>query len=286
MIRRRHRGRGEAQPKAVEGQMMIDLAQVARPLVLVDAADAAAVEIAQLSGVLDRLPDRGRIHPHADGLADVAPERAHAHDQRHDGIEKHAAEQRRHRIVRHQFVERAGSGMDAEQHLAVVEGGEAEDERRDAQRRDDADRKPVAREQAGKSARPGIGGVGVGARDRQRLRDVDVEFMRRRELAVGVAGAAAVAEIGEIIEVAVGKRAAHLHRRKHRAEAFAVAAGIADRHQPVGFLENFGSVHCAPLPVRRFRSGFLVSPLPSSHVWISAATSACSCPSSACANCP
>ena len=141
VIRRRHRGRGEAQPKTVEGQMVIDPAQVARPLVLVDAADAAAVEIAQLSGVLDRLPERGRIDQHADRLADVAPERAHAHDQRHDGVEKRAAEQRRHRIVRHQLVERARAGMDAEQHLAVVQRGEAEDERRDAERRDDADRK-------------------------------------------------------------------------------------------------------------------------------------------------
>ena len=73
---------------------------------------------------------------------------------------------------------------------------------------------------------------------RQHLRHVDVELVRRRELAVGVAGAAAVAEIGEIIEIAVGKRAAHLHRRKHRAQALAIAAGIAHRHQPVGFGEQ------------------------------------------------
>ena len=109
--------------------------------------------------------------------------------------------------------------------------------------------KTVAREQAGKGARPGIGGVGVGARDRQRLRDVDVEFVRRRELAVGVTGAAAVAEIGEIVQVAVGKRTAHFHRRKHRAKAFAIAAGIAARHQPVGFLEGKScSAHVRFLP--------------------------------------
>ena len=231
--------------------MVIDLAQVARPLVLVDAADAAAVEIAQSSGILDRLPERGRIRQHADRLADVAPERAHAHHERHDRIEERRAEQRRHRIVRHQLVERARAGMDAEQHRRSCQCGEAEDEGGDAERRDDADRKPVAREQAGEGARPGIGGIGIGAHDRQRLRHVDVEFVRRRELAVDVAGAAAVAEIGEIVEVAVGKRAAHFHRREHRAEAFAVAAGIADRHQPVGFLEDSSSVHFAPLPVPR-----------------------------------
>ena len=133
--------------------------------------------------------------------------------------------------------------MDAEQNLPVVHRGKSENECRDAQGGDDADGEAVAREQAGKSPRPSVGGPGFGARDCQRLRDVDVEFMRRRELAIGVAGAAAVAEIGEIIEVAVGKRAAHFHRRKHRAQALAIAAGIADRHQPVGFLQNSRSMH-------------------------------------------
>src|SRR5712671_3397333 len=95
--------------------------------------------------------------------------------------------------------------------------------------------------------------------------------MRRRELAVGVTSAAGVAQIGEIIEVAVGERAAHLHRRKHRAEALAVAAGIADRHQAVGFFQNSGSVHVAPLCILW---GYLVRPLPSSHFWIRPATSA------------
>ena len=52
-----------------------------------------------------------------------------------------------------------------------------------------------------------------------------------------------MAEIGEIVEVAVGKRAAHFHRREHRAEALAIAAGIADRHQAVGFFQNSRSVH-------------------------------------------
>src|SRR5262245_28746031 len=87
--------------------------------------------------------------------------------------------------------------------------------------------------------------------------------MRRRELAIGVAGAAGMAEIGEIVEVAIGECAPHLHRGKDRAKTLAVAAGIADRHQTVGFGENLGSVH-------RY---YFVSPLPSSHFWISAATS-------------
>src|SRR6266446_6625312 len=74
---------------------MIDLAQVARPLVLVDAAGTAAVQIAQLSGVLDRLPERARIGKHADRLADIAPERVDTHRQRQDRVQERRAEQDR-----------------------------------------------------------------------------------------------------------------------------------------------------------------------------------------------
>ena len=231
--------------------MMIDLAPVGRVVVFVEAADAAAVEIAQLAGIAHRLEQRACIDTSADRFADIAPKGADAHDERDDRVEQRGAEQQRHRVVRHQSIERARPGVDAVEHLMVVERGKAENKGRHAQRRDDADRKSVAREQPGEGARPGIGGIGFGARDRQILRNVDVVFMRRRELAVGVAGAAAMAEVGEVIEVAVGKRAAHFHRRKYRAQTFAIAAGIADRHQPVGFLENSSSVHFAPLPVPR-----------------------------------
>ena len=56
--------------------------------------------------------------------------------ERYDRVEQRRAEQQRHRVVRHQLIERAGAGMDAEQHLPVVQGGKAENERRDAQGRD------------------------------------------------------------------------------------------------------------------------------------------------------
>src|SRR5260370_23686485 len=117
--------------------------------------------------------------------------------------------------------------MNSEQNLPVVESGKAENERRNAQSRDKADGEAIARKHARKGLRPGIDGVGFGAGNRKRLRHIDVEFMRRRELAVGITGTAGVAEIGEIIEVAVGKRAAHFHRRKYRAQALAIAARIA-----------------------------------------------------------
>src|SRR5215470_6674609 len=74
-----------------------------------------------------------------------------------------------------------------------------------------------------------------------------------------------MAEIGEIVQVAIGKGAAHLHGRKHRAQPLAIAAGVADGHQAVGFGEDPGSVH------RLY--GFLLRLLPSSQFWIRAATS-------------
>ena len=132
MIQRRHRSRGKTQQKAVKREVMIDLAQVARPLVLVDAAGTATIQIAQTAGVLDRLPKRAWVAKHADRLADIAPEGAHAHHQRQDRVEERRAEQRRHRLVRHQFVKRARSGVHAEQNLPVVEGSKAENERRNA----------------------------------------------------------------------------------------------------------------------------------------------------------
>ena len=50
---------------------MKNLAPVGRAIILIEAADATAIEIAQLAGIADRLPQRGNISAHADGLADV-----------------------------------------------------------------------------------------------------------------------------------------------------------------------------------------------------------------------
>ena len=51
VVERRDRGRGEAEQEAVEGEVVIEPAPVRRALVLVVAADAAAIEVAQLAGV-------------------------------------------------------------------------------------------------------------------------------------------------------------------------------------------------------------------------------------------
>src|SRR5207302_8666475 len=75
VIERRDASGGEAQRKAVESEMMIELATIGRAVVLVEAAGATAVEITQLAGIANGLKQSGRIGLHADGLADIAPER-------------------------------------------------------------------------------------------------------------------------------------------------------------------------------------------------------------------
>jgi hypothetical protein len=52
--------------------------------------------------------------------------------------------------------------------------------------------------------------------------------MRRRVLAGVQAGAAVVAEIGEVVDVGLAKLQPPRHGREHGAKTFAVAAGIAD----------------------------------------------------------
>ena len=54
-------------------------------------------------------------------------------------------------------------------------------------------------------------------------------------MAVIIASAAIMAEIGEVIQVTVGEDTPHFHCGKDRTQALAIATGIADRHQPFGF---------------------------------------------------
>ena len=57
VVQRRHACGREAQQEAVEREMVKQLSPVGRAVVLVEAADAAAVEITQLTGIADRLPN-------------------------------------------------------------------------------------------------------------------------------------------------------------------------------------------------------------------------------------
>ena len=49
------------------------------------------------------------------------------------------------------------------------------------------------------------------------------------------AGAAVVAEVGQVMHVSLGEVQATGHGGKDRAEPFAVTAGVADMHLPVDF---------------------------------------------------
>ena len=89
-----------------------------------------------------------------------------------------------------------------------------------------------------------VGGTGIGADLGQHLGDVDLKLVRRRELAIVVARAAAMAEVGQVVEIAVEEGAARFHGRKDGAQAFAIAAGVADRHQAVCLGERAGLMHC------------------------------------------
>ena len=170
--------------------MVIVLAVVGRTLVIVHAAHAAAVEIAQASGVFHRLPKRTRLGQRLHRFADIAPEQAEAHADRNERIEKGNAEQQRHHIVRHQPIEGAGRRIGGEQRGRLVRQDKADDEEGDASRGDEADLQRIAVEQPGKGARPRIGLVGLRTYTRKRAWNVDVEFVRGRELAVIVACAA------------------------------------------------------------------------------------------------
>jgi hypothetical protein len=72
--------------------------------------------------------------------------------------------------------------------------------------------------------------------------------MGRRVLAGVITVAAIEAQIREIGEISFGKNAALLHRRKHRAVPFAVAAGVADRHLPRAGFDADQNRHSAPPP--------------------------------------
>src|SRR5262249_24219949 len=85
---------------------------------------------------------------------------------------------------------------------------------------------------------------------RQRYRYVDCELMRRRVLTVVQAGAATVAQIRQIAQIARRERPASLHRREHGAQSLAVPARVADDHQTFGFLPGSGECACSHASAR------------------------------------
>jgi hypothetical protein len=114
----------------------------------------------------------------------------------------------------------------------------------------------VALEERPHRPRPGVIGVGFHPQRREGLRHVDPPGMRRCILAGMEAALAAMAQIGQVAEVAGREIPPQLHRREDRAIALAVAAGVADLHVAPCIGQGFGggwfsSVHGGPPPARR-----------------------------------
>jgi hypothetical protein len=98
--------------------------------------------------------------------------------------------------------------MCAEQRCRVIPGGKAADHKCHTESRYQRDCDSIALEKHCERSWPDIGLICVAAQPGERAGNVDVELMGRRELAIGQARAAAVTEIGEIVQIAIRKCAA------------------------------------------------------------------------------
>ena len=229
---------------------MVELAaRGGRPLVLAHAAAAAAAEISELAGVAHGRRHRAEAGARALGI-DAAPERAQA---RSEGDDRRRAPRRRTAPPSRRAASVCRSRRPARANSTAGSSKATKPTMKAAMLAAAASvtARPLRANTPAKRARPGVDRVGFVAQLGQRARHVDVELVRRRILAVRQAGAALVAEIGEVVQVAAAEGAPHLHRREHRAQALAIAAGVADGHQPVGFVQGFSCWHASPLPLRR-----------------------------------
>src|SRR5579859_1248060 len=126
MIERRDAGRGKAEQKAVEGEMVVDAAARRWVFVLGCAAASSTAEITQRKSVADCLRQRGGPERAA---ADIAPKRAQAKNEGNDCVKRNCAEQQDHRPMRHDFVE--VTGIARPQRGGIGKGDKADDEKGD-----------------------------------------------------------------------------------------------------------------------------------------------------------
>ncbi len=229
VVERGDAGGGEAEQEAVEGEVVEAPAAQREGVVLVVAAVAvAAVEIAQAEHA--RASPRRAPARLARPVRDVAAEAGRADRQR---------EQRRRRTPR-RTSRRAGCAGTrrrscrpaAGRRAAPVRASGEHEEGDQAGRQRQGHGEAVARVERAEGPRPGVVDVGLAAHPRHRPRHVDRELVRRRVLAGVQAGAAVVAEVGEVVDVGLGELEPARHRRKDGAKAFAVAAGVADLQLP------------------------------------------------------
>ena len=212
------------------------------------AARSAAVEMAQGEGVShggrEAPPQRAR----REVGGDRAPEPAGGHAHGDDGPQRRSAGEARHHAPRDGGVERAGARASAAVRPVRQSQGQHRRERgRDHERRAEG----RATEGRAEPARPDVLRIGLPANARKRRRDVDGEGMRRRILARVPAGAAVVAEIGEMAEVRGRKGALAGKGREDGAEPVAVHAGAADAQDALRLARNAIRGHGLPPPLQR-----------------------------------
>ncbi|MDT4857618.1 hypothetical protein FQZ97_920500 [compost metagenome] len=163
----------------------------------------------------------------AGGGGHVAPEAGHTHAEREHHEQEHRREHAHQQVVREQVVEVAGQVGGPQ---AALHGHREQQEQREAGGERDRQREAVALVELSQRGWPGVVGVGLPPHGGHGLRHVDRKLVRWRVLAGMQAGAAVVAQVGQEVDVGLAEFEPARHGRKHGAEAFAVAAGVADLH--------------------------------------------------------
>ncbi len=232
VVQRGHAGGGEAQQEAVEGGVVEAPTPQGPGVVLVVAAFAvAAVQILQAQDIVRRFHGGAGLHRRNGRRRVVAPRRhlapeaAYAQRQRQHCVQEDRREQRHQELVRKERVE-VRLRRHAEQR--VLEPQRQQQEEGQCSGRGQRQRQAVALVEPAQRRRPGEVGIGLQAHLGHGLRHVDGELVRRRVLAGVQAGAAVVAQIGQVVHVGLAEFQPARHGRKDGAKAFAVAAGIAD----------------------------------------------------------
>ena len=234
------RGR-KAQHEAVEGQV-VEAAALERVLVVlvVAAVAMAAVQVFQAQHVVCGFGSGRAADIHiAGGGLHILPEAAHAHEQCEDHEQEHRRKDADQQIVREQVVEVVAQIAVPQLANATLRSDGQRKEQEEAGDQCQGQGQAVFLVQLAHGGRPGIVGIGLAAHFGHGLGDVDAEFVRRCVLAGVQAGAAVVAEIGQVMHIGLTELQTARHGREHGAETFAIAAGIADLHHTRHFA--FGS---------------------------------------------
>ena len=223
-------------------------ARVRGRLAGVGAAPATPVEVPEQEDVARRAPVIAQSDPRARSA--LAPETPEADRPRHEHVDPDGAEERDHRVVGQDGVEGARTCVRREERLCEDAGQGGKNG--EARRSDEGGRDAVAFEGCAERARPGMVAIGTLADLLERLRHVHSELVRRRVLAMVVAGAAVVAEVRKVGELLLGESGAQLHGREDGAVPFAIAARIADHHDPFTFGEQVSERHALLPSFRRY----------------------------------